>query len=190
MNTAKRVIDDIEDHRDPITGAPDSHPVETGMGAAAFGTLGALVGTVVGPLGTIAGAAIGSAIGGVIGHNAGENAEHAEQVEQADRLIAGNEAAAHLDTTPTDLYGRIEPDLTRDFAQRPYASSADFDTYQPAYRYGAEAYQTHGPRGWSEELETDLRTGWEKTQDATHLGYDRAKDAIRDAWNAAERSIH
>ena len=48
-------------NRDPITGAPGSHPVGTGMGAAAGGAAGAAAGTIVaGPVGTVVGAVVGA----------------------------------------------------------------------------------------------------------------------------------
>jgi len=55
-------------HRDPITGAPGSHPVGTGVGAAAGGVAaGAAVGAVAGPVGAVVGAAIGAVVGGLAG---------------------------------------------------------------------------------------------------------------------------
>jgi hypothetical protein len=41
-------------NRDPLTGAPGSHPVGTGLGAIAGGAAaGAATGTVAGPIGTV-----------------------------------------------------------------------------------------------------------------------------------------
>jgi phage tail tape-measure protein len=52
---------------DPITNAPGSHPVETGVGAA-----DAAVGSVAGPIGTAVGAAAGAVAGGYAGKAVGE----------------------------------------------------------------------------------------------------------------------
>jgi hypothetical protein len=60
-------------NRDPITGAPGSHPVGTAAGATSGGVAGAAVGTVVGgPVGGAVGAAVGAVAGGLAGHAAGE----------------------------------------------------------------------------------------------------------------------
>jgi hypothetical protein len=162
MGKAKQVIEDVADHRDPITGSPESHPVETGMGAAAYGTLGALAGATVGPLGALAGAAIGSAVGGAIGHGAGEKASQHE------------------------TFARVEPALREQFPARTYAASADYDLYRPAYEYGVSAYERHPLPLGSEELEGHLKQEWEATGHSDRLDYLRARQAIHDAWRAAE----
>jgi len=65
--------DDSAASRDPITGAPGSHPFGTGLGAAAGGmAAGVAAGTVAGPVGTLVGAAAGAIIGGLAGKAAGE----------------------------------------------------------------------------------------------------------------------
>src|SRR5438034_6405325 len=62
-------------NHDPITKAPGSHPVGTGIGAAVAGTAGAALGAISGPAGAVAGAIVGSAIGGAAGHGIGEAIE-------------------------------------------------------------------------------------------------------------------
>ena len=56
-------------NRDPLTGTPGSHPVGTGIGAAAGGVAaGAAAGTLAaGPVGTVIGAAVGAIAGGLAG---------------------------------------------------------------------------------------------------------------------------
>lgn len=72
----------IDDHRDPITGAPHSHPTATGVGAATAGILATAAGALAaGPLGAIAGAIVGSGAGGLVGHTVGENNEQKELQE-------------------------------------------------------------------------------------------------------------
>lgn len=72
----------IDEHRDPITGAPHSHPTATGVGAAAAGVLATAAGALAaGPLGAIAGAIVGSGAGGLVGHTVGENNERKELAE-------------------------------------------------------------------------------------------------------------
>lgn len=63
-------------NRDPITGAPGSHPIGTGVGAALGGAAaGAAAGTVVGPVGTVIGAAVGAVVGGLAGKSVAESAD-------------------------------------------------------------------------------------------------------------------
>src|SRR5436309_1044233 len=58
---------------DPITGAPGSHPIETGIGAAAAGAAtGMAVGAFTGPVGAAVGAAVGAVAGGFAGKGIGE----------------------------------------------------------------------------------------------------------------------
>ena len=67
--------DETRDKQDPkratLSGALGSHPVSTGLGAAAGGmAAGAAVGTIAGPVGTIAGATAGAIVGGLAGRAA------------------------------------------------------------------------------------------------------------------------
>src|SRR3954469_20482519 len=57
---------------DPITGAPGSHPVGTGVGAAGGGAAGAAIGSMAGPIGTAVGAVVGAVAGGLAGKGAAE----------------------------------------------------------------------------------------------------------------------
>ena len=59
---------------DPITNAPGSHPIETGVGAVIGGVAsGMAVGMVGGPVGAVVGAIVGgAAAGGLAGKGVGE----------------------------------------------------------------------------------------------------------------------
>ena len=58
---------------DPITDAPGSHPIETGIGAAVAGAVSGLaVGSVAGPVAAAVGAAVGAVVGGYAGKGVGE----------------------------------------------------------------------------------------------------------------------
>src|SRR5215213_11818884 len=69
-----------DENRDPITGAPGSHPVGTGVGAAGGGAAGAAVGAAIGagmsgpaaPVGAAIGAVVGAVAGGLAGKGAAE----------------------------------------------------------------------------------------------------------------------
>ena len=61
------------DNRDPLTGAPGSHPLGTGIGSAGGAAAGAAIGTAVaGPAGALVGGAVGAVAGGATGHLVGE----------------------------------------------------------------------------------------------------------------------
>jgi hypothetical protein len=150
----RQLKDDKSRNPDPITGAPGSHPVGTGIGAAVGGAAaGAAVGTVAGPVGTIAGAAIGAIAGG----------------------LAGKGIAEKIDPTREDTYWR-ENHRNQEFAEnRPY------DAFAPAYRVGYEGYGKYGVAGKTfEETEDELRLNYEKHDSA--LAWEDARPASYAAW--------
>jgi hypothetical protein len=155
MNSNTNRMDDNPANRDPITGAPGSHPVGTGLGAAGAGAAGAAIGSVAGPVGTVAGAAIGAVAGGLAGKAAGEA----------------------VNPTTEDAYWR------QNYRSRPYAAGLDYDNdLAPAYRYGWASAGSHAGRSF-DEAENDLRAGWERTEHGARHGWDKMKDAVRDAWD-------
>jgi uncharacterized protein (TIGR02271 family) len=141
---------------DPITDQPGSHPIETGIGAAAGGAAaGMAVGTVAGPVGTAVGAAVGAVVGGLAGKGVGEA----------------------IDPTTDDTY------LHDNFESRPYVKKGEtFDTYRAAYCYGGEAELRYGGRPW-EEVESDLKHDWAKLKDKAHMTWNHARDAVKDAYD-------
>lgn len=147
---------------DPITGAPGSHPVGTGVGAAGGAAAGALAGALFGPIGMLIGGAIGTIAGGAAGHGVAES----------------------IDPTGETEYWRSE------YSKRPYYQSTyDYDTdYQPAYLYGTSARMQHAGRDWDDSLESDLRQGWDNTKHTSRLTWENAKDAVKDAWNRSDRT--
>lgn len=65
---------------DPITGAPNAHPVATGAGAAGAGLVGTIAGVVLGgPVGGAIGAVAGSVAGGLAGKSAAEAASNDDE---------------------------------------------------------------------------------------------------------------
>jgi hypothetical protein len=148
---------DVKDaNRDPISGAPGSHPVGTGIGAAAGGmAAGAAAGTVAGPVGTVAGAVVGAVIGG----------------------LAGKATAEAIDPTVEDAYWREH------YTKEPYyVQGTTFDDYAPAYRTGYEGRAAYGTRTF-EEVERDLEQKYTQSRGASKLQWDRAKPAALAAWH-------
>lgn len=130
--------------------------METGIGAALGGAAtGAAVGTVAGPVGTAIGAAAGAVAGGYAGKGVGEL----------------------IDPTTEDNW------LRENFSSRPYAKEGrTFETYRPAYRYGAEAESKHQGRNF-EDLETDLERDWPQSTERGSMNWRDAREAVRDAYH-------
>ncbi len=149
-------------NKDPLTGAPGAHPVGVGTGALGGAAAGAGIGTVVGgPIGALVGGAVGAVVGG----------------------LAGKDAAESANPTVEDAYWR------ENFRSRPYVVVVDtYEVFQPAYRYGWEAYGLNHGRTF-EEVEPELRTVWETTPHAANLSWEKARNASRDAWHRVERAI-
>lgn len=141
---------------DPLSNAPGSHPVETGIGAAVAGAAsGMAVGAVTGPVGAAIGAAVGAVAGGYAGKGVGEL----------------------IDPTTEDNW------LRDNYKTRPYVRQGDtFETHLPAYRYGAQAESRYG-EGRFEEMEHDLERDWANVKDRGSLEWDRAREAARDAYD-------
>jgi hypothetical protein len=131
MNKTGTANDPGKNHPDPITGAPGSHPVGTGLGAAAAGAIGAAVGAVGGPLGV----AVGVAVGGVAGG------------------YAGKSLARLFDPTAEEEFWR-----EHHRKQSYYSSNQSYEDWEAAYRTGYIGYQ-EGKK--FEDCEAELRMEYE-----------------------------
>ena len=162
MATKMELERDRDANRDPLTGAPGSHPVGTGLGAAAGGlAAGAAAGTVAGPVGTVIGAAVGAIAGG----------------------LAGKGIAEMIDPTAEEAYWRDH------YSTRPYVTSdATFDDYGPAYRYGVDTYPNYAGRRF-DDVESELGRDWNRVRGTSQLEWDRAKYAARDSWQRLSDTI-
>jgi len=167
MNPKTPGLDPTPDaNRDPITGAPGSHPIGTGVGALAGGVAaGAAIGTMAGPVGTAIGAAVGAIAGGLAGHGVAEM----------------------IDPTAEDAYWRAN------YEKQDYVDAGgSYDDYGPAYRYGVNSYRQYGDREF-DDVERDLARDWTRNREASTLEWDRARLATRDSWqrvsDAVERAV-
>jgi len=140
---------------DPITGAPGSHPIETGVGAAVGGAVtGMAVGAVAGPAGTAIGAAAGAVAGGLAGKGIGEL----------------------IDPTAEDNW------LRDNFKARPYAQEGnDFEEFFPAFHYGALAESKYGDAG-IDLTDKQLQSDWEASKEC-NMPWTKAKEAVKDAYD-------
>jgi len=147
-------------NRDPISGAPGSHPVGTGVGATGGAVAGAAIGSVGGPVGAVVGGTIGAVVGGLAGKAGGE----------AVNPTVENEYWAKTYTT--------EPY---------YNSKYQYDDYAPAYRYGAQMRNDVRYRNsdWS-DVEDALHTDWDARYGADGVAtWDKVKAAVRHGWDRA-----
>ena len=149
-------------NRDPITGAPGSHPVGTGLGAAAGGmAAGAAAGTVAGPVGTVVGAAVGAVVGG----------------------LAGKGIAEKIDPTIEEAYWR------ENYVSRPYVDkSYTYDDYGPAYMYGVDNYSRYQGRKF-EDVEAELGRDWQRAKGKSRLAWEDAKHATKDAFHRVSDTV-
>ena len=140
---------------DPITHAPGSHPIETGIGAAAAGiATGMAAGAVAGPMAAAIGVAVGAVAGGYAGKGVGEL----------------------IDPTTDDHW------LRDNFKSRPYVDEGDsFEDFNPAFRYGALAEAKYGDAG-IDLMDQQLQSDWEESKD-NKMPWTKAKGAVRDAYD-------
>src|SRR5205085_9928329 len=134
---------------DPLSGEKGAHPVAVGVGSAvgggviggALGSAGAALagasamGLAAGPVGAIVGAVAGGVIGGLAGKSVAEKTTPTEEAPWAEEIV-------WKDYDPT-----VNDELLA-------------DEYDQAYQYGWNAHMSHPDRRF-DEIETELRTGWE-----------------------------
>jgi hypothetical protein len=79
---------------------------------------------------------------------------------------------------------KTEEDYWRtNYAERPYAdTNPDFNFWRPGYEYGYQSAMKYQGRTWN-DVENDLRTGWDKFQGRSQATWEQIKGAVRDAWN-------
>ena len=81
------------------------------------------------------------------------------------------------DWTTEDQYWRSN------WSTRPYASAdRSYDYYRPGYQYGYESANRYRGREWN-DVESDLRSGWDRVENRGQSTWEHMKDAVRDAWN-------
>ena len=149
-------------HRDPLTGAPGSHPVGTGAGAAAGGVTGAAAGTMLGgPLGAVVGATVGAVAGGLLGKGAAEL----------------------VDPTAEDAYWR-EHYSNENF----YEAGRSYDYYAPGYRTGYEGRARYNGKQF-DDVEDDLAADYARHRDAASPEWDDAREPARSAWERVDRAL-
>lgn len=98
--------------------------------------------------------------------------------DNLDSGLGGNrESIGTSDWTSEEAYWRTS------YASRPYArADRGYDYYQPGYRYGFESANRYKGRNWN-EVEGELRSGWDRFEHRGQSAWENVKDAVRDAWD-------
>jgi len=148
-------------NRDPITGEPGAHPVETGVGAIGGAVAGALLGAIAGPVGAAVVGTLGAIAGGYVGKETGET----------------------LHPTGEELYWRDA------YRSEPYFNTLyTYDDYAPAYRAGY-SHRLERPDGLWNQVEPELEARWELDKETSRLPWDEARLAAQAAWVRAGTSV-
>ena len=142
---------------DPLSGASGAHPIETGVGAALAGAgAGLAVGALGGPVGAVIGATVGGAVaGGLAGKGVGEL----------------------IDPTTEDVWLREYFGSRHD---RPKGET--HERYRDAYRYGLTASDRYPDRCF-EDVEPDLRSGWNRARGTSTMSWEDARGAAKNAFD-------
>lgn len=113
-------------------------------------------------------------------------------------LISSSALAEEKPVAPSvgnQIDGAIEWESENDYwrknyPSRPYyKSTTEYGVYEPAYHYGTDAYRKYEGKRF-EEIEGDLKAGWEKLKDKSSLTWEQAKDAVQDAYNRVYDRVH
>jgi hypothetical protein len=142
---------------DPLSGASGAHPIETGAGAAVGG---AAAGLAIGALGGPVGAVIGGIVGGAVAGG-----------------LAGKGVGELIDPTLEDTWLREYHGTRTD-----RKADETHEHYRPAYRYGLSSYDRHAGKRF-DDVETDLRSGWDQARGTSTMGWDDARGAVRHAYD-------
>ena len=137
-------------------GWPVASALVTCSGAAAVGDGGVAA---AGAVGGAVGGAGGAGIGGVVGGR------------------GGKEVGEAIDPTREDSYWKDNYK-----SESYYDASYNYEDYSPAYRAGYTGRARLGDRSF-DDVETDLRTDYERSKGSSKLSWDHAKIATRAAWD-------
>jgi hypothetical protein len=75
------------------------------------------------------------------------------------------------------------------FATRPYTRSRTcYEEYATAYQYGWESRARHQDKSF-DQAESILQRDWHKIKGTCMLGWEDAREAIRDAWNRVSHAV-
>ncbi|MED5620297.1 hypothetical protein [Ideonella sp. BN130291] len=147
----------VKDTTDAAVERVGTHAAATTGGALAGAAAGAASGLAFGPVGSVAGAVGGALAGAAAGASTGRGVD--------------------IDTEAFERHWREQ------YASRPYATAGrSYEHYAPAYRYAIQSYaRSDHPRTW-DEVQEELRAGWNDARGESPLAWDEAEPAMREAW--------
>jgi hypothetical protein len=94
--------------------------------------------------------------------------------------LVGSEVAEDINPTAEEAYWK------ENYRNRPYVSKdSSFETYQPAYRSGIDAYSQNRDKRFA-DIEPQLSQDWEKRNSS--LSWEEAKPASQDAFDRLANS--
>jgi hypothetical protein len=97
--------------------------------------------------------------------------------------LVGKEVAESINPTVEEAYWQEH------YKGRPYVDQgAAYEEYQTAYRCGWES-RARRPDKEFEEVEPEVKSGWERMTAGSKLGWDKARQAARDAWQRAAHAV-
>jgi YHS domain-containing protein len=176
MAIKERVLEPVEEHRDPLSGEKGAHPVGVGVGTAvgagvtggALGSAGAAMAATAtagaavaaGPIGALAGAVVGGIVGGLAGKKIAETVHPT------------------IDAECRDLGIQSAPEV---------GPNVEDDESNPAYQYGLDSYERYCGRNF-EDVEPELERGWAQAHGDAGLPWDQARPEVRAAWQRMERA--
>lgn len=192
---------------DPITGAPGSHPLGTGIGTGSGALTGAALGSIGGPVGAAIGLIAGGIVGAITGHKAGEYNDPTEDFSRpGDHADPVARTTNPTPTASTTTSGRpaepmMSPYSGLDDDDATYYRSShktgayaehDFDNdLAPAYGYGSEVGRHASSSGSKfDDLDNDVRQGWDHVKGTSKLTYDQARSAIREAYDRRQSNAN
>ena len=91
--------------------------------------------------------------------------------------LASAGTAQAVDPTQENIY------WSKYYRNSPYIEDGEtYDDYGPAYRYAVDTYDRHPGKSF-DDVEASLSKGWDAVRGESKLDWERAKHAMRDAWN-------
>ena len=98
---------------------------------------------------------------------------------------AGKTEGSTFNPSVHDIYWREA------YSREPYyRADYTYDDYAPAYRTGYEAAGRHLGQGTRfDDLESELRSNYERIKGKSRLAWEDAKVAVREAWHRVERMM-
>lgn len=66
-----------------------------------------------------------------------------------------------------------------------YQPNTDYNSYEPAYRYGHDLQNRYRGQRFEDINESELKQDWESMKSKTKQTWEDAKDAVKDAFNRA-----